>query len=309
MAVFDEAGADIYSTGDIERPVFVRSSIKPLQALPLIETGAAAGRGLGSRELALACASHNGEAMHAAGVQAWLKGLGLGEEALCCGAEYSFGERAAGATAGEKPRRWHHNCSGKHVGVLTTCLHCREDIAGYQELEHPAQQRWLKVVQEMADYPIDAMPMGGDGCGMPAPALPLRSLASAYARMARGSGLAAKRREAARQLRRAMVEHPLLAAGTGRCCSRLLDLAGGAMVVKMGAEGVYIAMLPELGWGVALKIDDGAVRAAEVALLAVLERLGALDHIGDREALAALSSPPILNSRGIPVGYLAAADR
>ena len=307
MAVFNEKGEEIYSIGDIERPVFVRSSIKPLQALPLIETGAAASSGLGSRELALACASHSGEAVHAQGVQSWLEGLGLGEEVLFCGAEYSFGEKAADIKAGEKPRRWHHNCSGKHAGILTTCLHVQEDIDGYHELEHPAQKRWLNVVQEMADYPVASMPMGGDGCGMPAPAMPLRSLALAYARMAKGAGLAAKRREAAKQVRQAMTRHPLLLAGTGRCCSRLLDLAGGAIVVKMGAEGVYIAMLPKLGWGVALKIDDGAVRAAEVALLAALERLGALDHIGDREALALLSSPPILNSRGIPVGYLAAA--
>ncbi len=247
--------------------------------------------------------------MHAEAVQAWLEDLGLGEESLCCGAEYSFGEKAAGVTAGEQPRRWHHNCSGKHAGVLTTCLHAREDVDGYEELEHPAQQRWLQALQEMADYPLDAMPMAGDGCGMPAPALPLRSLASAYARMARGAGLAAKRKEAAAQLRQAMVEHPLLLAGTGRCCSRLLQLAGGALIVKMGAEGVYIAMLPELGWGMALKIDDGAVRAAEVALIAVLESLEALDHIGDRQALAALSSPSILNSRGHPVGYLAAVGR
>ena len=280
-----------------------------MQALPLVETGAAAKFGLGSRELALACASHNGEAMHARGVRDWIDGLGLGEEALCCGAEYSFGERAAGVTTGEKPRRWHHNCSGKHAGVLTTCLHAGEDVDGYQELGHLAQQRWLEVIQEMADYPIEAMPMGGDGCGMPAPALPLRSLASAYARMARGAGLAARRSEAAAQLRRALTKHPLLLAGTGRCCSRLLELADGAVFVKMGAEGVYIAMLPRLGWGVALKIDDGAGRAAEVALVAVLERLGALDHIGDREALASLSSPPVLNSRGIVVGHLAAAGR
>ena len=297
VAVVRADGETIYSIGDIHRPVFVRSAIKPLQAVPLLESGALQAFGLDDRQLALACASHNGEAAHVEAVAAWLRQLGLACEALECGAEWPYSASAARdlATRGESPARWHHNCSGKHTGMLSCCLQLGLPTAGYTAATHPLHAHWRTVLEELAGLALAGLPMGTDGCGLPAPALPLYALALAYARLADPAALSTTRAASLTRIRNAMIQHAFLVAGTGRCCTQLL--ADQRILVKMGAEGVYVAALPQAGLGVALKIADGATRAAEVALCTVLEAAGLSPP-------AQLQYPVLYNSRGAATGSL-----
>lgn len=298
VAVLHASGEVVYAAGDIDVPVFARSSIKPLQAMPLVETGALDKFSLDDNHLALACASHNGEPEHTDVVAEWLARLGLDCEDLECGAEWPYGTAAAQAlaAAGEAPRRWHHNCSGKHAGMLSCCLHLDLPTTGYTAVDHPLHQYWKEAIEDLADVSLDRFPAGTDGCGLPAPALPLAALARAFARIAAApAGLAACRAAALTRIREAMLGHSFLVAGSERCCTRLLQSC--RVMVKMGAEGLYAAALPETKLGIAIKIEDGATRAAEVALCALLAAAGL-----DPDPL--LCTPPLYNSQGVEVGRL-----
>ena len=297
VAVLRANGEVIYGLGDVHTPVFVRSSIKPLQAIPLVESGALEQFSLGDDHLALACASHNGEPVHTDVVAAWLARLGLDCESLECGAEWPYGSAAARqlAATGATPRRWHHNCSGKHAGMLSCCLNLGLPTTGYSDAGHPLHRHWKNAVADLAHVDLDKLPAGTDGCGLPAPTLPLAALARAFAHLAAPSGLSSRRAATLERIRAAMLANPVLVAGNGRCCTRLSESCG--VLVKMGAEGVYAAALPEAGLGVALKIEDGAPRAAEVALCTVLAAAGL-------EPDPELRAPILYNSRGAEVGRL-----
>lgn len=304
VAVCDAAGAVAAAWGDVERPVFPRSAVKPLQALPLVETGAADAFGLGAAEIALACGSHSGEPRHVELARRWLARLGLDEAALACGAHPPLDAAAAEALIRQRraPTPLHNNCSGKHLGFLTTARHLGEPVAGYLEPGHPVQRRVTAALAGMTGHDPAATGWAVDGCGIPTHALPLRAIARGMARLGAPHGLAPARRAAAARIRAAMAVHPELVAGRGRLDTAVMR-AAPEVLVKAGAEGVFTACLPALGLGVALKIADGAKRAAEVALLAVLERLGALDA-GARAALADRFAPPLLNVAGRRVGVL-----
>lgn len=304
VAVCDAGGDIVAGWGDIERAVFPRSAVKPLQALPLIESGAAAHFGVSDEEIALACASHAGDAKQTELVERWLRRVGLGVADLECGSQIPTDPDAALALAieGGKPSALHNNCSGKHCGMLTTALHMGEPTKGYVGADHPVQRRITDTLGEMAGTMPQHTPFGTDGCGIPTFALPLSGLATALARMADPSSLPPIRRDAARRIVAAMSGHPDLIAGRGRL-STLVMRAAPSIVVKGGAEGVYAAILPGRGLGVAVKIDDGANRAAEVAMLAILRHLRALS--AEEEALLAdHCQPTIRNVAGEPVGVL-----
>jgi L-asparaginase II len=292
VAVVDAAGKVARSLGDVDRLVYPRSALKPIQALPLIETGAADGVGLGFEELALACASHRGEPMHIEKVAAWLTKIGLGEADLECGVHPPRHEASYAALlrAGGAPSQLHNNCSGKHAGFLTTALWLREPTHGYIEADHPVQRRVAETVGEMAGLDLSRAPRGRDGCGIPVIALPLRALATAMARLADPSGLSEKRRAAAQRLLDAMAAAPLLVDGTAGMTATLMA-AGASVRLKPGAEGVFAAALPSLGLGVALKIDDGGARAAELAMATVLARLGCFTAEARSAAAPFLQSP------------------
>ncbi|HUJ86756.1 MAG TPA: asparaginase [Burkholderiales bacterium] len=290
-AVADAAGALVLARGEMERPVYPRSAVKPLQALPLLETGAADAFGLGPREIALACASHRGEPMHLAAVEAWLRRLGLSAQDLECAAP---------------PAALGHNCSGKHAGFLTTARHLGEPTRGYIEPGHPVQQRVRAVLAEMTGCDLSRAPAAIDGCGIPLYGIPLPGIARAMARLADPAGLAGARAAAARRILGAMAQEPLMVAGSGTFTSALLAAAGSDAALKPGAEGVFCAALPGLGLGVALKVEDGAARAAEVAMGALLCRLGALDE-GAQQKLAPLLRPRLANAAGREVGEIRAA--
>ena len=309
LVVIDARGRIVARAGDPERPAFPRSAVKPLQALPLIETGTADALGLVDAELALACASHKGEPIHVATVAAFLAKAGLTPADLECGAHPPAGRHAAEALlrAGETPGPIHNNCSGKHTGFLVTARHQGEPTRGYIGHDHPVQRRAAAAMGEMMGIDIDAVPWGIDGCGIPSFSVPLRALAFGMARLADSTGLPTARVRAIGRIMQAMAAEPLMVDGTGTMTTEIMQIAGATVRLKPGAEGVYCAALPTLGLGVALKIEDGGKRAAELAMATVLDRLGCFDA-GQRESLSRHLAPPIHNIAGRLVGEIRPAE-
>ncbi|MEH6545256.1 MAG: asparaginase [Sneathiella sp.] len=306
-AISDADGKLLRSWGDVKNAVYLRSAIKPLQALPLVETGAADALNVTEQELSLACASHNGEASHVDSVRDWLKRIGLGIGDLECGTHWPKFEPAALelASAGFTPTAAHNNCSGKHSGFLSTAIHMKEITQGYIDLDHPVQQRIVKVLEDFTDLDLSRAPIGIDGCSIPTIAIPLDKAALAIARFADPSKLKADRAIACRRIQTAIAKYPHMIAGTDRLCTALDGAAQGTVIAKVGAEAVYLAALPELGLGIALKSLDGADRAAEVALGALLEDLGVMTD--DIHKSADPYFHPILRNRNnIVVGHLKA---
>lgn len=307
VAVSDADGGLVLAVGDVERPVFTRSAVKAIQSLPLVESGAADRFGFGDAELALACASHGGEPEHVAVAAGALARLGLGDKALECGAHWPLNAAAARALAasGAGPTALHNNCSGKHAGFL--CLACAMDMepAGYICPDHPVQREVTAAIEALSGVELAAAPLGRDGCGAPTYAIPLSSLAYAFARFGTGRGLGPRRKAAADRLMAAAHSAPTLIAGAGRFDTEVMQLVGGAAFVKTGAEGVHAAALPSLGLGVALKIEDGARRAAETAMAAILLRL--LRPSGDAaDRLQAWAPRTLTNFSGEDVGTVRA---
>lgn len=302
-AVVSADGRVIAAWGDVDRPVFPRSAIKFIQALPLIESGAADAFGVTDEELALACASHNGEPRHVEIARAWLARIGLTEADLHCGPHPPSEPGVARAlyASGVEPTRAHNNCSGKHVGFLTTALHLGLNPQGYAKQEHPIQERVRAALGDLAGLDPDRLIIGNDGCGACNYALPLQSLARAFARLSDPRGLDPARAAAVARLSAAIRKDPFLIAGTDRACTRLITAATGETLVKVGAEGVFVATLPAQRLGIAVKIADGAARAAEIAIATLLHRFGALP---DRGFLV----HPLVNTRGEVVGHVRAAQ-
>ncbi|MDR4308114.1 asparaginase [Chelatococcus sambhunathii] len=309
IAVADAEGRLVVEIGDVERPVFSRSSVKALQALPLIESGAADRYGFSEEELALACGSHGGEPEHVETAAGALARLGLDADALECGAHWPLSGSAARAlaAAGQAPSRLHNCCSGKHAGFL--CLACArgDDIAGYLALDHPVQQAVRSAVAETTGHDLSTAPVGVDGCGAPTYALPLRAIALGFARFGSGLGLPPARAEAARRLMRASWSSPSMIGGARRFDTETMRALPERAFVKSGAEGVYVAALPELGLGVAVKIDDGAERAAEAAMAATLIRLLRPDGAA-AEGLAGRARRPLFSYSDEPVGEIRMAE-
>lgn len=293
--------------GDPERVTYPRSALKAMQALPLVETGAADRFGCTPAELALACASHEGEVFHVTGALAWLDRIGLSEAALACGPQWPRRE-ADGADlirAAHEPGRAHNNCSGKHTGKLCTALHLGEDPAGYVARTHPVQRRVFEAVSTLAEHDLTDAPVGIDGCSAPNPALPLSALAVAAARYAEAdpARLGPVRAQACQRLMQAMQAAPEMIGGTDRVDTDLIRAFQGRVLSKTGAEGVYMLYLPERRLGVALKAEDGASRASAAAIWSVLDRLGELDDAA-RAALRRHCRPEIRNWDGLVTGQI-----
>lgn len=277
--------------GDVDSPVFSRSALKPLQVLALLTRVP----DLDRRRLALACASHNGEPVHVDLAMGWLRELRLGPEALECGAHDPIDPASARAlsAAGCVCGRQHNNCSGKHCGFLALARVLGVDPAGYTRWDHPVQVAVRRAAEPLLGLDIDPLPWGVDGCGAPNPALPLTALARAF------SGLARQEGPLERRVFDAMAAEPYLVAGYGRFDTDAMRVWPGQVIVKGGAEGVWAAGIAGTGLGLALKVEDGAKRAAEVAIAGLLSRL-----MGDGAALAAWANPPVKNAEGHEVGAI-----
>jgi L-asparaginase II len=309
IAVCDPKGRVIHSWGDVEGLVYPRSAVKLLQALPLIESGAAGHFQLDTTELALACSSHGAESTHTEAVKRWLKRLELDEEALECGPTAPNHLATAQEMLKQQQAygRIHNCCSGKHTSMLTISHYLGEETRGYIDREHPAQQRWFDALGEMADIDLRGLPWNRDGCGIPVIAMPLSAMATAFARVAVPDDLASARADAINRLGNAIATNPFMIAGSGRLGSEIIELSGRRTLVKSGADGVYVAALQQQGLGLALKIDDGNSQAAEVAILAILRHLGGL-HSEELVQLDERCRTPISNTRGVVTGYRQATD-
>jgi L-asparaginase II len=305
-AVVDVEGRLVAAAGDPDLVTFWRSAAKPFQAMPVVADGAADRFCFGADALALACASHSSEPVHVALAGRMLDAIGCGDDALACGPHVPLSPAVAARVARGELRqtpRW-SNCSGKHAAMLALCLHHGWPLAGYTAAAHPLQQRILGEVARWSGVPQEQIGLGVDGCTTACFALPLRAMALAYARFG------AREEPAAARLRDAMTAHPHLVAGEGRLCTDLMAAAGGRVVAKLGADGIYSAALPGAGLGVAIKVEDGDMRAVPIALVAVLRALAAsvpgLAPVLDAPTVARHAALPLADTRGGITGYLRA---
>jgi L-asparaginase II len=275
-AVICDAKGVVEAWGNPEAVIFPRSSAKMIQALPLLETGAAAARGLTDRHLALACASHEGADLHVAMAGRWLSDLGLTEADLRCGAHEpdNRAERDRLILDGEKPCQLHNNCSGKHSGFLTVTQHLKAGPE-YVEIDHPLQRAIRAATEETTGETVAGW--GVDGCSAPNFAMSVAGLARAMAVFANAREGQGAREGAMHRLHRAMASHPELVSGEGRACTELMRAMDGRVALKGGAEAVYVGIVPEKGLGIALKILDGGERGSRAAIAALLARIGVLD--------------------------------
>lgn len=295
--VCDETGQIVEAWGNPDAIVLPRSSCKMLQALPLMESGA--GADLSTEQLALACASHSGETVHVNKVKAWLHDLGLDEHALCCGPQSSRDRtlRHQMIRQGQEVTRAYNNCSGKHAGFLTLTKHLGA-APRYVAVDHPVQVAVKAAFEEVTE--VASPGFGIDGCSAPNFATTVHGMARAMAFFASADDKSGARAVAAVKLRDAMRLHPHLVAGTGCACTELVEAGDKRFTIKTGAEGFFIAILPEKRLGIALKIADGATRAAEVAIAALLVRIGALD--ASHPTTARYLDRPISNWDGLVTG-------
>ncbi|CAA9537381.1 MAG: Hypothetical protein of L-Asparaginase type 2-like superfamily [uncultured Thermomicrobiales bacterium] len=312
IVVADVSGELVAHAGDPCRVVFYRSSAKPFQAIPVVESGAADRFGFTPRELALCCASHSGEPHHQAEVAAMLAKVGLGVDALRCGCivPYNKAEGARVAAGVVPPSPLQCDCSGKHAGMLAVCVHEGLPTETYLEPSHPLQRRILGIMAEVLRVEVGEIGPGTDGCSLPTFAAPVAAMARSWATLADPEAApAGQGREHAAALGRlaaAMVEAPENVAGEGEFVTDLMAIAGGRVVAKSGAEGLFCLALPERGLGGAVRVLDGSFRAHPVVVAALLHELGALDEatlaaIGERHPAA------IRNHNGWQVGELRSA--
>lgn len=298
-------GEVIDGWGDIDTVILPRSSVKMIQALPLVTSGAADEAGLTTEQLALACASHEGAPIHSARVEAWLKDLGLSETDLICGPQMSRDRNTRTALIKEDKGacRIHNNCSGKHCGFLTLTKHLGAG-PDYVDPAHPVQRAALEAFETVTEETSPGF--GIDGCSAPNFATTLRGLGRAMGYFAGAKEGSDTLSSAAFRLAQAMRLHPDLVAGEGRACTELMQAANGKAAIKTGAEGVFTAILPEQGLGVALKITDGGTRASECAIAAILVKLGALDPNDPR--VKKRLNPGIPNFAGTNTGEIKPAE-
>ena len=299
--ICDGSGGVVEAWGDPDAVVLPRSSAKMIQALPLVMSGAAEAFGIGPARLALACASHQGAPMHVRAVNAWLDELGLGDDDLICGTEASRDKdlRFQMIRDGDSPCRVHNNCSGKHSGFLTLTKHLGAS-SDYVDPAHPVQKSVRDAFEEVTGATSPGF--GIDGCSAPNFATSMLGMARAMAFFASAGQRSDTMSEAAQQLVGGMIAYPELVAGDTRACTHLMRAAKEPLALKTGAEGYFVAILPQRGWGISLKIVDGATRASNSAIAALLVRIGVLD--AENPEVIRLLNPPVKNWDGLVTGEI-----
>ncbi|NRQ13950.1 asparaginase [Ensifer sesbaniae] len=299
----DGDGRTVFSLGETDTAVFPRSACKAMQALPLMESGAADAYGFGNKELALACSSHSGEPEHVELAAKMLAAAGRDVSALECGAHWSSDQKTliAQARSLDAPTALHNNCSGKHAGFICACCHSGTEARGYVGYDHPLQREIRGTMESLTGAILAKDNCGVDGCSIPTYAVPLKGLAHGFAKMATGAGLGPERARASKRLIEACMAEPFFVAGTKRACTRLMKTAPGRIFAKTGAEGVFCAAIPEKGIAIALKCEDGTTRAAEAMIAATLARFFR-DEPELHAALMAQANHSMRNWNGIHVG-------
>lgn len=300
-------GLAVTELGDASLITSTRSTIKPIQAIPFITSGAADSYHVTERELAVACASHEGEPIHTETVKRMLERAGLNESALRCGAHAPYNQETARQLEvdGSRFTQIHNNCSGKHAAMLMTAAHQGFTLEDYTSPSHPIQREIISILAQIGDIDKN-MPTAIDGCSAPTFGVPLRSIATAFARLINPSSVSANVAQAATRLVRAMINYPEMVGGTGRFDTALLKAARGKLVCKVGAEAVYgIGVLPSerfpRGLGIAIKMEDGSYRGLGPAVVEALAQLRVLDE-SEQAELAEYHHPAIENRRDTKVG-------
>lgn len=303
----DRSGAVVLEAGDVESPLYLRSSAKPFIAAAAVRQGVVERFGLEPREIAAMAASHAGEPFHVAAVRSILQKIGLSESALQCGPHAPYNAAAALdlARRGEPFSAIHNNCSGKHAGILALCVVLGADPATYMEVTNPAEGEILALCARVTGADPAELTLGIDGCGIPVFATPLHKAALAFMRFATLAGLEERDARALERVRAAMMACPLYVAGTGEFDSVLTDVMDGSHACKSGAEGVHGDASIASGIGLVVKVLDGAKRAVAPAVITILDELGVLDS-GRRAKLEPFASPQIVNRAGQIVGQIRA---
>ena len=302
----DSAGTVLDGAGAWTHPTFLRSSTKSLQALPLLESGAADALGFSDAEVALALASHDAEEVHTRVVAALLARLGLGVEHLQCGSQPpgNSDARFELRKSGEPPTALHNNCSGKHAAFLALAQHYGDPLDRYLDPECRSQLAVRRAVLEMTGVDESQLSIAVDGCSAPTFRLPLTGLATGFARLATPDGLAPERRAACERMLTAVKRHPDLIAGSSkRICTDIARASDGRLFPKVGAEAVYAVGVAGGDRALAVKVDDGGLRALHAVVVSLLERFG----FADADMLAKLDpwrGTPIKNWAGTEVGRL-----
>lgn len=304
-AVVNADGELLFFAGNPEYATFARSAAKPLQAIPIVESGAADHFKLNERDIALLCSSHNGETAHVEAVEQLLNKIGLSAGNLQCGAHYPYHTASADRLKqrNERPTAIHNNCSGKHTGMLAYAVHKGYPLDNYLSLEHAVQQSMLQTVSEMCGLNPAELQLGTDGCGVPVFGMPLSRLAFAYARLGFPEQLPAAKRQACRTIIRALRENPFYLAGSSRFDTRLIESSSGRIIGKMGAEGVFALCVPDERIGIAVKVEDGTMRALYPAVVEIVRQLGLIAG-SQLDALESFHTPVQTNWRGDRVGII-----
>ncbi len=305
VAVVDAKGKLLFSAGNPNAIVYARSSMKPFQAIPVVETGVADAYEFSDADLSLCCASHNAESMHTDRVLEILNRVGIGDHTLQCGTHVPRWPDTYKKLIleGKEVTPLYNNCSGKHTGMLATAIHMNEPIDTYYDVNHPVQQRILQVISDMCEYPKEKIELGVDGCGVPVHGLPLTNIALGYANMANPQHLPSERAVAVKRVTKAMVHAPEMVGGTNRFCSEFMKIGNGRLFGKVGAEGVYCIGDLKTGIGIAIKIEDGNERAIYPATVEVLHQLNLLNE-SQLQELSEFHRPSLKNARQEVIGEL-----
>lgn len=305
VVVVDEAGRILARAGDPQFRTYIRSAAKPMQAIPVVESGAAAHFGFNKEELAFLTSSHSGEDEHVLTGEGILDKLGLSAAELQCGTHLPLHGKSARSlmAKGLAPTVLHNTCSGKHAGMLALARYRGWDIKGYYLPEHPVQQAMLETIAAFIQVDPQEIPLGVDGCGVPVFAMTMERMAFAYAQLGRPTSLAEERQQACRTLSEAMTSYPSLVAGTGRLTTDLMKACGARFIAKDGAEGVFCIAIPEKGWGLAVKIMDGSGRGLGPVVISALTQLGLLQD-EEKKQLARHAVAKIKNYRDEEIGEI-----
>ncbi len=303
-ALYRSSGTFIESVGSIDRLTYARSTLKFIQALPLLESGAADHFNLTDEEITLACASHAGEDEHTRLVQAWLKKIGLGEDALECGICSPQNPKTVKKllSKGKSFTALHNPCSGKHLGFLTLAQYIKAPLKDYVRRIHPVQQAVEKAISEICNYDLKNAATGIDGCSIPVYGIPLKHLALGFARFSDFTLHSIPRRQAIERILKAVTTNSFLLAGSDRFDTKIITALKGNALIKVGAEGVYAGIFPTLKVGLALKIEDGSIKAAEVAMAAILSKLGFFKNLTESERKDFLN-PPVKSLKKETIGF------
>lgn len=281
IAVARGDGSLVTHVGDPERLTFARSAMKPFQAIPVVERGAVDRFGFGDAELSICCGSHKGEQRHRDTVRGMLERIGQPATALLGAIDtpWTFTQMKLAETGGETEQRLGQNCSGKHAGMIATCVASGYPLDTYDELDHPHQENIRTIVSRFWEVPEDGLIAGRDNCTLPAYAAPIRAISTGWAKIAEPSHAPEQHRSAITRVADAMGREPFMVAGTDTLNTILMEVTDGRILAKDGAEGVLCMAVRDKGLGITFKIEDGSFRSHGVIALRLLAELDALSTV------------------------------